>query len=48
MRRFHESRIAGADLRCEFDLIEDFERRHRGECEQCHVYGAVHMEVRDE
>jgi hypothetical protein len=50
VRRFHESRLESEDARflwCRPDLIEDFERRHRAECEQCHVYGAVHMEVRD-
>jgi hypothetical protein len=50
VRRFHESQLAGEDARflgCGPDLIDDFERRHRAECEQCHVYGAVHMEVRE-
>jgi hypothetical protein len=44
VRAFRESprgRAAGPDL------IEDFQRRHRAECERCHVYGAVHMEARD-
>jgi hypothetical protein len=50
VRKFHESQLAGEEariLRCGPDLIEDFERRHRAECERCHVYGAVHMEVRE-
>jgi hypothetical protein len=29
------------------DALEDFERRHRAECERCHVHGAVYMEVRE-
>ena len=47
---FHESLLAREDARflwCGPDLIEDFERRHRAECERCHVHGAVHMEVRE-
>jgi hypothetical protein len=50
VRRFHESLLAGEDARflwCGSDLIEEFERRHRAECERCHVHGAVHMEVRE-
>jgi hypothetical protein len=50
VRRFHESRGAGEDARFLWrgpDHIEDFERRHRAACERCHVYGAVHMEVRE-
>jgi len=43
-RAFHESVVAGESRGPE--LVEDFERRHRAECERCHVYGAVHMEVR--
>jgi hypothetical protein len=50
VRSFHESQAAVDDprfLRRRTDLVAEFERRHRAECEQCHVYGAVHMEVRD-
>jgi hypothetical protein len=48
VRKFHESLLAREDPRffwCGPDLIEEFERRHRAECERCHVHGAVHMEV---
>jgi hypothetical protein len=50
VRAFHESLLAPEDSRlrwCRPDLIEDFERRHRAECERCHVHGAVHMEVHE-
>lgn len=50
VREFHESVLAGEDARylwCGPELIEDFERRHRAECERCHVHGAVNMEVRE-
>jgi len=50
VQAFHESLLAREDARflwCGPDLIEDFERRHRAECERCHVHGAVHMEVRE-
>jgi hypothetical protein len=49
-RAFHESVLAredGRHLSCGPELVEDFERRHRAECERCHVYGAVNMEVRE-
>jgi hypothetical protein len=49
VRAFHESLLAGEDERAlsgRLELIEDFERRHRAECERCHVHGAVYMEVR--
>ena len=50
LRAFHESVRASEDSRdlwCRPEPVEDFERRHRAECERCHVYGAVHMEVRE-
>jgi len=50
VRMFQESLEAREDARflwCGPDLVEDFERRHRAECERCHVYGAVHMEYRE-
>jgi hypothetical protein len=50
VRRFRESPPTADDarfLRRRADRVAEFERRHRAECEQCHVYGAVHMEVRD-
>jgi hypothetical protein len=49
VRAFHESVLAGEDARHLSwpELVEDFERRHRAECERCHVYGAVNMEVRE-
>ena len=50
MRAFRESLLAREDARflwCGPDLIEDVERRHRAECERCHVYGAVHLEVHE-
>jgi hypothetical protein len=49
-RAFHASAPADEDARylwCAPERVEDFERRHRAECERCHVYGAVHMEVRE-
>ena len=48
VRAFHQSTSAGEDARYLWsrpELVENFERRHRAECERCHVYGAVHMEV---
>jgi hypothetical protein len=48
VRRFRESLEADARFaRCGPDVIEEFERRHRAECERCHVHGAVHMEIHD-
>lgn len=50
VRAFQESVLAGEDVRDQwsgFEGSEEFERRHRAECERCHVYGAVHMEVRE-
>jgi hypothetical protein len=50
VRAFRESLLAGENARFPSygsDLIEEFERRHRAECERCHVHGAVHMEVRE-
>jgi hypothetical protein len=44
VRAFHESVPTGEDT---WELKEEFERRHRAECERCHVYGAVNMEVGD-
>jgi hypothetical protein len=48
VRRFRES--LETDVRCvpvAPDAIEEFERRHRAECERCHVYGTVHLEIHD-
>ena len=50
VRAFHESVRGGDDTRylwCGPELEEDFERRHRAECERCHVHGMVNMEVRE-
>ena len=48
VRRFGKSLETNARIvRCGWDVIEEFERRHRAECERCHVYGAVHMEIHD-
>jgi hypothetical protein len=50
VRAFYESVGGGEDSRYLWsapDLKEDFERRHRAECERCHVHGAVNMEVRE-
>jgi hypothetical protein len=50
VRAFHDYGVAGEDARSLWsvpELREDFERRHRAECERCHVHGAVHMEVRE-
>jgi hypothetical protein len=51
VRAFYESVRAGEDARflgSTPELREDFERRHRAECERCHVHGAVNMEVREQ
>ena len=51
VRAFYESVRAGDDARFPWstpELREDFERRHRAECERCHVHGAVNMEVREQ
>ena len=50
VRAFRESVRAGEDRRSlwsEPEPREEFERRHRAECERCHVHGAVNMEVRE-
>ena len=50
VRRFRDTAPSGDDARYLWagpELTEDFERRHRAECERCHVHGAVHMEVRE-
>jgi len=50
VRAFQQSVDGREDARylwCGPELTEDFERRHRAECERCHVHGAVHMEVRE-
>lgn len=50
VRAYHQSARAGENVRflwCEPERLEEFERRHRAECERCHVHGAVHMEVRE-
>lgn len=50
VRAFRESDRAGEDTRYLWgrsELREDFERRHRAECERCHVHGTVNMEVRE-
>jgi hypothetical protein len=48
VRKFRESLREGGDPRFVAPvLLEDFERRHRAECERCHVHGAVHMEIHD-
>ena len=50
VRAYHQSDLAGKEVQLLWsgpDRLEDFERRHRAECEQCHVHGAVNLEVRE-
>jgi hypothetical protein len=50
VRAFHESVLAGEEAPSVWsgpEPVEEFERRHRAECERCHVYGAVNMQVSD-
>ena len=50
VRRFRESMRSDDETRSLWggpEPLEDFERRHRAECERCHVHGAVHMQVRE-